>query len=399
MGLSEISSSTNADKLFVSSTQKQAELEYLASNVLQNGMKLYQKEDYEGAARAFKGALSMAPSASFSKDSAKYLAMAQMKLGHTEKAIDAYQTSIKYNPDLADPHVDLAKLYFGEKRYKEASLEYEKAVNLDPSSNNRYSLGQAYLFQDRYAEAETEFQEVRRLEPDSPYSFFGLGLAYSKQGRYEQAVEVFKEAVNRDREFYDAYAEMGYAYADSGEMEAAEQVFEILEEESPDLADTLSRYMYKVDPPKISFASSMSTFNYMAPRMTKVSNLDAYLENADAKKTFTMIFQFDKKMDRLSVENRFNWKISRAEGSNPGEAYNFDLPMPSTEVSIPSFADNVFWDEGTMTAKLQFTIQQNASADGTIDPSHMEFKFAGVDEYGLTMDPEGDQYTGFSKVY
>ena len=390
---------TSAEALFITSTQQQEQLEYLASNTLKSGMDLYQNKDYAGAARAFKGALSMAPNSSFSKDAAKYLAMAQLNLGRTDKAIEAYQTSIRLNPDLAEPHVDLAKLYFSLKKYKEAETEYAAAVRIEPSSTNHYSLGQAYLFQDRYTEAEAEFNEVRRMEPNSPYSAYGLGLAYSKQGRYEKAIDLFEEATTLDRDFHDAYAEMGFAYADMGKMDKAEKIFDFLEDKSPELADTLSRYMYQVDPPKLVFANAVSTFSYMMPRMTKVSDLDAYLENANASKAFTMIFQFDKEMDRVSVENRFNWKISRAAGSGPGEAYNFGTTVPSTEVSIQSFPDNVYWDEDTMTAKLQFSIQQNDTADGTIDPSHLEFKFTGVDKYGLSMDPDKDQFTGFSKVF
>ena len=395
----DLLSGTNTSSLFVSSAQQQQQLEYIASNTLKNGIDLYQKKDYEGAARAFQGALSMAPSSSFSKDAAKYLAMAQLNLGETDQAIDAYKTSIKLHPDLAEPHVDLAKLYFSESRYKEAEIEYAAAVRIDPSSANHYSLGQAYLVQDRYAEAEAEFQEVRRLEPKSPYSAYGLGLAYSRQGRYEKAIDLFEASIKLNRDFHDAYAEIGFAYADLGRMDDAEKIFEFLEKEAPDLADTLSRYMYKVDPPKLVFANALSTFSYMTPRMTKVSDLDSYLENANASKTFTMIFQFDKEMDRVSVENRFNWKISRATGAGPGDAYNFGFPVASTEVSITSFPDNVYWDEDSMTAKVQFTIEQNDAADGTIDPSHIEFKFTGVDKYGLSMDPDKDQYTGFSKVY
>ena len=390
---------TNTNALFVSSTQQQQQLEYMASNTLKSGIDLYQKKDYSGAAQAFKGALSMAPNSSFSKDAAKYLAMAQLNLGETGKAIEAYKTSIKLNPDLAEPHVDLAKLYFSEGRYKEAEIEYAAAVRIDPNSANHYSLGQAYLFQNRYTEAEAEFHEVRRMEPKSPYSAYGLGLAYSRQGRYEKAIDLFEEATRLDRDFHDAYAETGFAYADLGRMDDAEKIFEFLEKEAPDLADTLSRYMYKVDSPKLVFANALSTFSYMMPRLTNVSDLDSYLENANASKTFTMIFQFDKEMDRVSVENPFNWKISRATGAGPGEAYNFGSTVASTEISITSFPDNVYWDEDSMTARVQFTIRQNDAADGTIDPSHIEFKFTGVDKYGLTMDPDKDQYTGFSKVY
>ncbi|MBW1705115.1 MAG: tetratricopeptide repeat protein [Deltaproteobacteria bacterium] len=395
----DLLSGTNTDALFVSSARQQQQLEFLANNALKSGIDLYQKKDYRGAARAFQGALSLAPNSSFSKDAAKYLAMAQLNLGKTDKAIEAYKTSIRLNPDLAEPHVDLAKLYFSEKRYKEAETEYAAAVRTDPSAANHYSLGQAYLFQNRYIEAEAEFHQVRRLEPKSPYGFHGLGLACSKQGRYEKAIDLFEEAIKLDRDFHDAYAEIGFAYADLGRMDDAEKIFDFLESADPDLADTLARYMYKVDPPKLVSAAPWSTFSYMMPRMTRVSDMDAYLQNANASKTFTMIFQFDKEMDRVSVEDRFNWKISRATGAGPGEAYNFGFPVASTEISITSFPDNVYWDEETMTARVQFTIRQNDSADGTIDPAHIEFKFTGVDKYGLSMDPDKDQYTGFSRVY
>jgi len=45
-----------------------------------------------------------------------------------------------------------------------------------------------------------------------------------------------------------------------------------------------------------------------------------------------------------------------------------------------------------------FTVQQNATADDTTDPSHIEFKFTGKDIYGNSMDDKFDQYIGFSGV-
>ena len=43
-------------------------------------------------------------------------------------------------------------------------------------------------------------------------------------------------------------------------------------------------------------------------------------------------------------------------------------------------------------------IEQNENADGTIDPSHIEFSFKGKDKYGLTMNSDFDQVTGFSGI-
>ncbi len=190
---------------------------------------------------------------------------------------------------------------------------------------------------------------------------------------------------------------MGYAYADLGQIDKAQEQVDYIEQERPDLAQMLSLYVYKVDPPKFMFAYS-TDFMYLKSVKTQVSALDSYLANTNTSKTFTMKFSFSKEMDRDSVEDRFNWKIGRASGSGPGQAYNFGLPVPSTEISIPPYPDYVFYDSEASTATIYFTIHQNASADGTIDPSHIEFKFNGEDRYGFTMDPERDQFSGFSKV-
>ena len=64
----------------------------------------------------------------------------------------------------------------------------------------------------------------------------------------------------------------------------------------------------------------------------------------------------------------------------------------------PGTSENVYWNAETMTATVSFNIQQNATADGTIDPTHIEFKFSGQDIYGNTMDEDFNQFSGFSGV-
>jgi hypothetical protein len=44
-----------------------------------------------------------------------------------------------------------------------------------------------------------------------------------------------------------------------------------------------------------------------------------------------------------------------------------------------------------------FKVSQNSSANGTIDPSHINFSFSGKDVVGLSMDKSADMYSGFSK--
>jgi hypothetical protein len=126
--------------------------------------------------------------------------------------------------------------------------------------------------------------------------------------------------------------------------------------------------------------------------------LDSSLSSAGAYKIFSMKFQFDKALDRESAQNPANWEISRADGAAPA-LYNFGLGISSTETQLPFIPDYVVYDAKNLTATIFFRVYQNESADGTIDPSHIEFRYKGKDSYGLSMDPARDQFTGFSGIF
>ena len=390
LGVSEV------NDLYVVANQRPSQLESLASNALSRGMTLFMNQDYEGAVSEFQRAIGLSPTSDFAVTSAHYMADAYLQLDDTKKAAKAYETAITLDPNRDDSHIKLGNLYFTEKRYKEAEQEFKEAVRINPTANNHYSLGQAYLEHELYNDARIHFNEVIQLAPESPNGYFGMGQALSGQGQYQEAIFKFQKALQHDSLLLDAQAEIGYAYADMGEMELAQQKLELLEAEDPSLADSLSRYMYKVDAPKMMFARSTGTFLYLMPRKTQVSILDEYLENANAEMTFKMVFQFDKEMDRESVENTLNWNITRATGAGPGQAYNYGFSVPDTEVSVPLFPEHVYYDADNLAATVYFKIQQNADATGTIDPSHIEFKFSGTDLFGFDMNSSYDQFTGFS---
>jgi tetratricopeptide (TPR) repeat protein len=388
---------SNPDTLFAVTVQQPAQLESLANNALKHGIDLYMRQDYKAAIKEFNRSVRLSPYSSHAVDAANYMAKAYLSIDDTDGAIKAYQTAIRLGPMRDDSHINLGNLYFSRERYQEAAEEYEKAVKFNPSSGNYFALGQAYINTGRYSDAEPQFDQVLRMEPDKPNGNFGLGLNYSKQGRYDEAIGQFQQAISKDRHFYDAYAELGYAYADSGQMDEAQRQVDLLNLVDPELSGSLSSYMYEVDPPKFVFTYS-TDFRYSMPMRTPLTSLDIYLETADAAKTFTMKFQFDKRMSRETVENRFNWQIGRSTANGAGQAYNFGFSIPDTEVTLSPFPDQVIYDSDSMMATVYFTIKQNATADGTIDPSHIEFKFSGKDIYGNSMDEDFDQFMGFSGV-
>ncbi len=374
--------------------------ESLANSALSSAIDLYTKGEYGLSVKEFQRAAAMAPGSSYAVEAYNYMAQAYVQLDDLPKAIDAYKMALKLDPSRDDIHTSLGNLYFFQKRYEDALGEYERAAKLNPTSSARFSLGQAYMYTGRYAQAEEQFTMVQRLEPGKPNGYYGLGQNYAKQGLYSDAIDAFKHAIEIEDDFWDAYSEMGHAYADSGKIAEAKEVLEILDQRDSELADALSIHIYQARAPKISFVyPTEGTFRYYGlSANTQVSALDAYLANANASKTFTMVFQFDKEMDRESVENILNWRIGRAKGTGPGQAYNFGMALPQSEVQLNPLPINVYYDSTSWTATVWFEIQQNASGDGTIDPSHIEFTFKGKDTFGVAMDERGDQFSGFSRV-
>jgi tetratricopeptide (TPR) repeat protein len=227
-----------------------------------------------------------------------------------------------------------------------------------------------------------------------------MGQTYSRQGKHEEAVRQFQQAINLDPDLFDAYREIGYSYADLGDMERAQNMVDTLERlEQADLADAVSRYMYKVDPPKMLFAASTGSFSFPMGKGTPLVALNSYLINPNASKTLSITIQFDKQMDRDSIENPANWRIGRATGQGPGQGYNFGMPISASEARLAPIPNAVTWNAEDLTATVYFNVTQNAAANATIDPAHIEFKFSGKDIYGLKMNPKFDQFTGFSGVF
>ncbi|BBO88355.1 tetratricopeptide repeat protein [Desulfosarcina ovata] len=379
--------------------QQQDGLETLSNRFLQTGIDKYTSEDYTEAAKSFEAAISIAPNSSYNSETVQYLVQTYLKLEDTDKAIETYEKAISRNPSDIDLRSKLGQLYYSEERYEESVEQYRTAMELYSNAETRYSYGEALLKVNNYSEAEYQFSQVKRLDPSSYAGDYGMGKMFAQSGEYEKAIEHFEAALKLNPEFYDAYAEIGYAYADDGEIEKAKDVLKELEDLDSSLASTLKSYIDEKEPPQIAFAFAESTFPYKMSKGYQVAAIDSYLENAGAELSMTMKFLFTKSMDPSSIENRFNWNISRATGNNIAETYNFGDTIPSAEINLAPYPDYVLYDEETQTATLGFTIRQNETADGTLDPSHMVFAFKGEDVYGVAMDPEGDEYSGFSRSF
>jgi tetratricopeptide (TPR) repeat protein len=393
-------SSDAIDTLFSSTTANtQANLDALAGNMLGQGIDHFQNGDYDSAISAFKRTAALSP---FSDNAAKgydYIGQSYLRQDKTDEAIKTYKEAIRIYPQRDEFHLALGDIYLKQDMPDDALKEFEAAVTLNPDdANSRYSLGQSYLTAGNLDKAQEQFAEVVRLSPISAVGFYGLGQVARAEGNLEDAISQLNNAIRVNKDFEIAYVELGRAYADRGDFQQANDQLAILTAKGSDKTKELTDYITQAQQPQIIAAQSPNGFLTKLEPKTKVSALSSILTDPKKSKLFSMAIAFSKDMDEASIVNPYNWKISRATIRENGSVYNNGVKPPTTEAAIQANPSYITYNSETNTATLRFWISQNANADATIDPSHVVFKFSGVDAYNKTMDAAADEYSGFSSI-
>jgi tetratricopeptide (TPR) repeat protein len=312
--------------------------------------------------------------------------------------MEACRQAIKIFPSADGMNLGLGNLLFGEKRYIEAVEQYKAAVSKNPTaSQNVYSLGQGYLALSRYSDAETQFKRVIQLTPKDSGGYYALGQTYRKMGRLTEAQEQLERALAIKSDFSDAHFELGMVYAEQQQADKANSELAFLKkEESTENYTELAAKIYETTKPRI--LSVYATELYLGSSAgTKASSLDFSLAMPGATKNFTANFIFNRQMDTASVGYMANWSISRSTEARTGGPYNWGT-ITEKDVKVTSTPVCVLYDPATLTAKVTFSITQNATGNGTIDLSHLVFKFKGTDTYGNVMDTAADEYSGISRI-
>lgn len=393
-------SADTIDYLFASTTaNSQANLDALAGTILGQGIDLFQAGKYDQAINAFKRSAALSPFSDNSAKSYDYIGQAYLKQDKTDEAIKTYKEASRIYPQRAEFRVALGDIYLKADMKEDALSEFETAVKLDPDdAESRYSLGQSYLTAGDLDKARGQFAAVVKLSPVSAVGYYGLGQIARAEGDLEDAVSRLTQAIRVNKDFELAYLELGYAYADQGEFQKANDQLSFLESKSSSKTTNLENYITQTTQPKIIAAVGLNGFNTSVGPKANVSALNPTLTEANKSKLFSMNIAFSKDMDEASVINPYNWKISRATVRDNGGVYNYGLTPSTKEALILPKPAYVTFNTDTNTATVYFKISQNATADATIDPRHIVFKFAGVDAYGKAMDTSADEVSGFSGI-
>lgn len=378
----------------------QSQREALARSALSRGTDLVRDGSPEDAANEFRRAIAYSPQL---VDGYRLLGKTYLMLGKPDDAIAAYRRGMQMVPDdQYDLKRDLADAFVQLQRWADAELVFKDIARDNPSSAGPLtSLGHIYLTQGRLGEAEEKFNAVANLAPRDAAAHYNLGLVYNRQGRYDEAIQSFDRALSMKEKYDFAWADLAQTYLALGETDKVREIIQQLEfigtERAGTLAGDLRASLYT---PQIMYADvRFSTFPSTLGPGTAVADLDPSLATPGASKVFKMVFQFNKDMDPLAVQDVFKWSITRAAGGEAGVYDDGANLYPSREAMIMPHPIGVSYDVQQATATVYFRVAQNETGDARIDPKHWVFRFSGWAADGKSMDPTRDQYSGYTRSF
>ena len=131
---------------------------------------------------------------------------ASVQIGMLDKAVHAYNKSIKINPDYADTHSSIGLTLKMQGKLNDAIIAYKKSISIRPDNAHTHScLGNAFQAKGMIDEAIISYKKAISLNPDFDQAYNNLGIAFLNKEDIDQALIAFNKALSINKNFAEAH--------------------------------------------------------------------------------------------------------------------------------------------------------------------------------------------------
>jgi len=142
-----------------------------------------------------------------------------------EKAEKTGLKALALDPDLAEAHRALSRLYWTEGKTEDAIQEAEEVVKANPNYGEAWRLlGAWYIWTGQYPKAESALMRALEVKPTEAYLFLGFISLYSLWGDRKKVEEYFNKALEFQPPNMFTYSAMSYWHIHWGELEQAKRM-------------------------------------------------------------------------------------------------------------------------------------------------------------------------------
>lgn len=165
--------------------------------LLEEGRKLVDTGDYNGAIAVYQQAAALQPKNATIYSGIGYLYAQQ---GNFTPALAAYRRAVALNPNNSDFQYALGYISVNLGDNGRAKEAYRRAIQLNRGNVNAYlGLATVLLQLKEYENVKWAYEQAVNLDPKNPQAYELRGTLLMKQGKSKEAIAVFQKA----RELYE----------------------------------------------------------------------------------------------------------------------------------------------------------------------------------------------------
>jgi len=194
--------------------------------------------DMEGAVQAYVSSLQYNPDLYCVRSDLGNLLKA---LGRLDEAKACYLKAIETRPDFAVAWSNLGCVFNAQGEIWLAIHHFEKAVALDPNFLDAYiNLGNVLKEARIFDRAVAAYLRALNLSPNHAVVHGNLACVYYEQGLIDLAVDTYRRAIELQPNFPDAYCNLANALKEKGLVQESEECYNTALQLSPTHADSLN---------------------------------------------------------------------------------------------------------------------------------------------------------------
>lgn len=153
-----------------------------------------------------------------------------MREDMVQKKYSTFGRTMRPTKGTFDSHYYLATYYQERGKHREAIIEFEKTLAIDPDNPRVLNaMGVSYDFLKEFEKASRCYEAALQLDPETANVYYNnIGQSLFEQGKYAQAIEAFQQAASYDEDYPDSriHNNLGRAYSMIGRYDLATAEFE-----------------------------------------------------------------------------------------------------------------------------------------------------------------------------
>ena len=162
--------------------------------------------------------------------------------GRPEESAAAHERALEIDPQLAQAHINLIKLYGQLGLFDKAEEHYRAAVRLDPgSAESYYNYGVLLVSAEKYPPAENAFRKTLEINPYYAAAHNNLGYVLERSGNLVEAAAEYRKAIENKPGDRQAHFNLGRILVNRQQYQAGIQ--ELRKTIDPEDENT-PRYLY-----------------------------------------------------------------------------------------------------------------------------------------------------------